>query len=208
MHHGKRPVLALSKPSQVQDATHVDCSENIGFGFQDMIEFQVAHPLGDIGKRDRKGAPKSTALLTFAKRDQFQTFNGFQQPDRGWAAVRSPGVTGPMKGHPFRIGARPRFDTETVENEINQPNGYFLAQNYPNPFNPSTNIKFGLREAGFVSLKIYDVLGNEVAALVNEYKSAGNYEISFYSAQLSSGTYIYRLLTNNFSETRKMILEK
>jgi hypothetical protein len=95
-----------------------------------------------------------------------------------------------------------------VENEGEQPNEYFLAQNYPNPFNPSTNIKFGLREAGFVSLKIYDVLGNEVAALVNEYKTAGNYEISFNSTQLSSGTYIYRLVTNNFTETRKMILEK
>ena len=96
----------------------------------------------------------------------------------------------------------------SVENEGEQLNGFFLSQNYPNPFNPSTNIKFGLNEAGFVSLKIYDVLGNEVAALVNEYKAAGNYEISFNSTQLSSGTYIYRLVTNNFTETRKMILEK
>jgi len=96
----------------------------------------------------------------------------------------------------------------SVENEINQLNGYFLAQNYPNPFNPSTNIKFGLREAGFVSLKIYDVLGNEVAALVNEYKTAGNYEISFGKNELASGIYIYRLTTNNFVQTRKMILEK
>jgi len=96
----------------------------------------------------------------------------------------------------------------SVENEGEQPNEYFLAQNYPNPFNPSTNIKFGLNEAGFVSLKIYDVLGNEVADLVNEYKSAGNYKVSFESNSLSSGIYIYRLVTNNFSNTRKMILEK
>jgi len=98
--------------------------------------------------------------------------------------------------------------TTSVEDKGEQPNEYFLSQNYPNPFNPSTNIKFGLREAGFVSLKIYDVLGNEVAALVNEYKSAGNYEVSFGKSGLASGTYIYRLVTNNFSETRKMILEK
>jgi hypothetical protein len=95
-----------------------------------------------------------------------------------------------------------------VENEGEQPNEYFLAQNYPNPFNPSTNIKFGLREAGFVSLKIYDVLGNEVAALVNEYKTAGNYEASFGKNELASGVYIYRLTVNNFIQTRKMILEK
>lgn len=96
----------------------------------------------------------------------------------------------------------------SVENDGNNPNEYFLSQNYPNPFNPSTNIKFGLREAGFVSLKTYDILGEEVAILVNEYKTAGNYEISFDNSQLSSGTYIYRLVTNNYSETRKMILEK
>ena len=96
----------------------------------------------------------------------------------------------------------------SVENDINQPNGYFLSQNYPNPFNPSTNIKFGLNEAGFVSLKIYDVLGNEVAALVNKYKTAGNYEVSFGKNELASGIYIYRLTVNNFIQTRKMILEK
>ena len=96
----------------------------------------------------------------------------------------------------------------SVENEGEQPNEYFLTQNYPNPFNPSTNIKYGLREAGFVSLKIYDVLGNEVADLVNEYKTAGSYEISFNNIQLSSGIYIYRLTANNFIQARKMILEK
>jgi hypothetical protein len=97
--------------------------------------------------------------------------------------------------------------TVDVEDEVNL-SSYKLEQNYPNPFNPSTNIKFGLREAGFVSLKIYDVLGNEVADLVNEHKPAGNFEVNFESNHLSSGIYIYRLVTNNFSETRKMILEK
>ena len=96
----------------------------------------------------------------------------------------------------------------SVNSENHSPTEYYLAQNYPNPFNPSTNIKFGLREAGFVSLKIYDVLGNEVADLVNEHKPAGNFEVNFESNHLSSGIYIYRLVTNNFSETRKMILEK
>ena len=96
----------------------------------------------------------------------------------------------------------------SVENEGEQPNEYFLAQNYPNPFNPSTKISYGIQEAGVVNLKVYNILGSEVATLVNEYKSAGNYEINFGKNELASGVYIYRLTVNNFVQTRKMILEK
>jgi hypothetical protein len=96
----------------------------------------------------------------------------------------------------------------SVGSEENQPVDFFLAQNYPNPFNPSSKISYGLREPGFVSVKIYDVLGNEIAELINEYKSAGKYEFYFNSAGLSSGIYIYRLVAGNYSYTRKMILEK
>lgn len=98
--------------------------------------------------------------------------------------------------------------TTSIENEGEQPNEYFLAQNYPNPFNPSTKISYGIQEAGVVNLKVYNILGSEVATLVNEHKPAGNFEVNFESNHLSSGIYIYRLVTNNFSETRKMILEK
>ncbi len=92
--------------------------------------------------------------------------------------------------------------------EEGTPADYFLAQNYPNPFNPSTSIKYGVKEAGFVILKVYNILGAEVANLVNEYKSAGSYEADFSASKLSSGVYIYRLSANNFVQTRKMILEK
>jgi len=88
-----------------------------------------------------------------------------------------------------------------------------LYQNYPNPFNPSTNIKYrisnlpdGKAGFGFVSLKIFDVLGNEVATLVNEEKPAGNYEVEFSADGLSSGIYFYKLQTGSFTETKKMIL--
>src|SRR5690606_25711150 len=76
------------------------------------------------------------------------------------------------------------------------PNGYFLAQNYPNPFNPSTKINYGVKEGGFVSLKVYNILGVEVATLVNGYKPAGNYEAYFNLPKLSSGVYIYSLQVN------------
>jgi hypothetical protein len=96
----------------------------------------------------------------------------------------------------------------SVENEGEQPNEYFLAQNYPNPFNPSTKISYGIQEAGVVNIKVYNILGSEVLTLVNEHKPAGNYEVSFGEGELASGVYIYRLTINNFVQTRKMILEK
>ncbi|RKY91850.1 MAG: hypothetical protein DRQ01_07030, partial [Ignavibacteriae bacterium] len=88
-----------------------------------------------------------------------------------------------------------------------------LEQNYPNPFNPSTKIKFSVppnvkQETSKVSLKIYDVLGNEVAVLVNEEKPAGNYETEFNASNLSSGIYYYKLVTGSFTDTKKMILLK
>jgi photosystem II stability/assembly factor-like uncharacterized protein len=83
-----------------------------------------------------------------------------------------------------------------------------LEQNYPNPFNPSTTISWQLPVNAFVSLKVYDVLGNEVTTLVNEQKAAGSYQTDFDASNLSSGTYIYRLEAGNFVQTRKMILLK
>jgi len=92
--------------------------------------------------------------------------------------------------------------------EISQPDSYLLKQNYPNPFNPSTIISWQLPESKFVTLKIYDVLGNEVASLVNEEKPAGNYEVEFNATNLSSGIYYYKLVAGNFIDVKKMILLK
>lgn len=83
-----------------------------------------------------------------------------------------------------------------------------LAQNYPNPFNPSTKISYQLAETGFVSLKIYDILGNKVANLVEGKKSSGNYVTVFDGSKLSSGIYFYILKSGKFIETKKMILMK
>lgn len=83
-----------------------------------------------------------------------------------------------------------------------------LAQNYPNPFNPSTTIKYSIPSSEFVTLKVYDILGNEVSTLVNEEKPAGNYEVNFNALNLPSGAYFYRLQTGSLVETKKMILLK
>jgi len=99
-------------------------------------------------------------------------------------------------------------DPTVSVNENNLLNTYSLFQNYPNPFNPSTRINYNVGEPGLVQLKVYNVLGVEVASLVNEFKNSGNYSVDFNAAIFSSGVYFYSLSVNNFTQTRKMILEK
>jgi len=88
------------------------------------------------------------------------------------------------------------------------PSEYSLSQNYPNPFNPSTQIQFSIPSQENVSLKVFDALGKEVAELVNQNLSAGNYSVDFNASTLSSGIYFYTITTNNFSSTKKMMLVK
>jgi len=99
-------------------------------------------------------------------------------------------------------------DPSVSVNEKNLLNTYYLNQNYPNPFNPSTRISYKVGEPGLVQLKVFNILGVEVASLVNELQNAGNYTIGFDAAKFSSGVYFYSLSVNNFTQTRKMILEK
>ena len=87
-------------------------------------------------------------------------------------------------------------------------NNFKLDQNYPNPFNPSTIISYSIPQNSFVTLKVYDVLGNEVATLINETKSAGKYDVNFNASNLSNGVYLYSIKTDNFKSTKKMLLMK
>ena len=93
-----------------------------------------------------------------------------------------------------------------VEDEETIPTVFKLEQNYPNPFNPSTKIKFAVPEKSNVLIKIYDILGSEVATLVNEEMDAGLYENDFNAAGLSSGVYLFRMEAGKFINTKKMIL--
>ncbi len=94
------------------------------------------------------------------------------------------------------------------EEPVINPTQYKLSQNYPNPFNPNTTIQYAISSRQFVTLRVYDVLGNEVATLVNEYRDAGNYETEFSASKLSSGVYYYQLRAGSFVETKKMIYLK
>lgn len=94
--------------------------------------------------------------------------------------------------------------TQNTGSEI--PENYSLSQNYPNPFNPSTTITFAIPENDFVTLRIYDVLGREVKTLISRVMNAGTHKITFDASKLSSGMYYYKITTNNFTDTKKMIL--
>jgi hypothetical protein len=96
--------------------------------------------------------------------------------------------------------------TTSIKNDDIHPSSFRLYQNYPNPFNPATVISYRLPDESHVSLKVYDVLGKEVAVLINEEKPAGNYEITFFAEDLVSGIYFYELRSGDFISTKKMIL--
>ena len=124
-----------------------------------------------------------------------------------------------MNSSNMQIGlATSPFEPVSVEQETIQPSAFSLEQNYPNPFNPSTKISWQSPVGSHQTLKVFDVLGNEVATLVNEYKPAGRYEVEFNAAILPSGVYFYQLLVSalqskdgkaeEFVETKKMLLLK
>ena len=96
--------------------------------------------------------------------------------------------------------------SKEVEADINLPLTFSLEQNYPNPFNPTTTIKYSIPMDVSVRLDVYNILGQQVANLVNDYEKAGNYEVMFHGGNLSSGTYFYILKTGTYAETRKMML--
>ncbi len=106
--------------------------------------------------------------------------------------------------------------TDISDSKNDLPSGFNLSQNYPNPFNPSTKIKYTItsviasetKQSQFVTLKVYDILSNEVATLVNEVKPVGEYEIEFNATSLPSGIYFYKLQAGSFVETKKMVLLK
>lgn len=83
---------------------------------------------------------------------------------------------------------------------------YFISQNFPNPFNPVTNIEFSIPNSGIVQLKVYDIIGNEISTIINEYKDTGKYEVEFDASNLSSGVYFYRMISGSYVETKKMVL--
>jgi len=134
----------------------------------------------------------------------------FQQDDPNWAniAISIIDTSGTTSGHVGSTMLVDDFDIIVGVDDYTSDNPieYELYQNYPNPFNPSTIIKFQVPELSFVTLRIYDVLGNEIETLVNQEKQMGSYSVEFNATSLASGVYFYQLQAGSYVETRKMLL--
>ena len=108
----------------------------------------------------------------------------------------------------YEAGGTDSILISSVADEYSAPSSYSLYQNYPNPFNPSTTIRFQIPFRQRIELKVYDILGREVATLINEEKLAGVYEVTFNASNLASGVYFYQLKTKDFMESKKLLLLK
>jgi|GEM_PF-2226310 hypothetical protein len=137
--------------------------------------------------------PDSCAVLKFLSNST--VFDGVNQLSysSGWTSIDPPPC--------------PYIGISTRSN-IGVPKSYKLSQNYPNPFNPTTTIEYSIPKSGLVTLKVFDMLGRQVAVLVNNYKTVGNYRIDFNASELSSGIYFYKMETNGFVAIKKFALIK
>ena len=105
-----------------------------------------------------------------------------------------------------KIATNTTVSIQQISNEL--PSEFSLEQNYPNPFNPMTNVKIQMPNSGFVKLAVFDITGKEVAVLINRELSTGTYKIYFDASNLATGVYFYRMQTNGFTQTKKMLMIK
>ena len=136
----------------------------------------------------------------------FTAFAGSTSPGYWQITVTDDNAGNVDSGRVYMWGLRfgPIPGINSITSEVN----FHLEQNYPNPFNPVTNLEFGISKSGFVSLKIYNILGEEVSEIVNEVLSQGNFRYAFDASALSSGIYYYKLQSGEFTDTKRMLLIK
>jgi hypothetical protein len=134
-------------------------------------------------------------------------YSVIQTADDGLAVTGTAAISG-AGPEVWAIRLKAEGSTSVDDNIFTLPETFFLEQNYPNPFNPTTKIGWQSPFGSHQVLKVFDVLGNEVATLVDEYKPAGSYEVEFNGSELSSGIYYYKLTTDFFSDVKKMLILK
>ncbi len=131
---------------------------------------------------------------------------GSTQTSSAWKCIVASGYNGSAALTTTQIFTQNIVGISPIGNQL--PDNYSLSQNYPNPFNPTTKINFAIKSNGFVTLKVYNILGKEVSTLVNDFKSAGTYSVDFNASSLSSGIYFYKIEANGFTDVKRMALVK
>jgi hypothetical protein len=163
--------------------------------FVDQQEGYVISIEGEMYHSTDGGASWSAVQTGISNRRFYSLF--FLDKNNGW-------LTGDS-GSIYRFGTPP---TGIQSEQVNIPNEYALFQNYPNPFNPSTMITYAIPSASHVLVKVYNLLGQEVATLVDAYREAGQYSVVFHTNSLSSGVYLYYINAGIYQTTKKMVLIK
>ncbi len=184
-------------------------SPTFHFGITDF--FFASHDIGWVADWNQDILFTSNRGTTWDSLQNYSTLPGaitkfaFIDELRGWAITRSYILYTIDGWQTFTIpGSISSIDDQYLQSPLN----FTLYQNYPNPFNPRTTITYQVPEISFVSIKVYDVLGNEIASLVKEEKPLGSYEIEFNGTGLPSGIYFYRIQAGSFAESNKMVLMK
>lgn len=217
--HGKSANTAItveiSGPSQVQVGSTTTYQVTISGGSGSKVCVDIAASSGTLKAYDPALKLLGTELITngtksYSGGKYTYSFNYVAPLVAGTQTLYATGLSSTSSGWNFAPDKTISIVAATDVEDLSLPREFGLDQNYPNPFNPSTFIKYRLQAASNVSLKVFDALGNDVAALVDEYQNAGIYQSSFsaLSYSLSSGIYFYRLTAGSFTETKKMLLMK
>jgi hypothetical protein len=159
------------------------------------------------GIKMSSGEVVHSARFTSATTKTF-TFTAPSTP--GTITMYGTGAAGSSSPPPWNNAPNKTIVVKTIsgiENNV-APVSFSLSQNYPNPFNPITKIDYSVTKSGNVKLAVYDILGNQVYTLINHKHEAGNYSVEFDGSKLSSGTYIYKIESGNFTSTKKMLMIK
>jgi len=170
------------------------------------LSWNTATEVNNYGFEIEKASSSTTPIWN---KIGFVNGNGNSNSPKDYSFIDDKVVSGKYSYRLKQIDNDGQFEySKVIEIDINGTKKFELTQNYPNPFNPTTNIQYAISSRQFVTLKVYDVLGNELKTLVSENKEAGNYSVNFNASNLPSGVYIYKLQAGEFTQTRKMTLLK
>ncbi|MBI3189737.1 MAG: T9SS type A sorting domain-containing protein [Ignavibacteriales bacterium] len=202
LHTNHTPSLFHLLTPTMFDTLEYHPSDNVMFSWRRSFDADA----GDVVGYELVVVNLNLDTLRFSTTDTFKTIAMTQlQPwmAYGWSVFATDGIATVAASDTFFFFL---VDANAVKELPGIPTVYALEQNYPNPFNPSTNFKFQIPEAGFVSLKVFDIEGREVAVLVSEQLSAGIYQTTWNAHDVAGGIYFVTLRTNNFVETKKITL--
>ena len=190
---------------------------NLGLGIQTRSTRNVAYVVDAFGTVSVPGRTFDALRLKSTEIDSIETFfNGYSYGTQvttvisylwiGRDGSAASATVSPSVVVSYSIPAGSATSVEPVP--FNGPSAFSLGQNYPNPFNPSTNIEFGIQNAGQTTLRVFNILGQEVATLVDGYLPAGHYHLNFNASELASGLYVYTIQSGENRSAKKMILMK